>query len=50
MKTTRSTSEAAALLRQKAEELQKKKSAETCLQHSEADTLKIIHELEVHQI
>jgi PAS domain S-box-containing protein len=40
----------AAILRQKAEELYKKKPARTASQLSEHDTLKLIHELEVHQI
>jgi len=37
------------ILRQKAEELLKKKSPATVSTLSEADTLKLIHELEVHQ-
>lgn len=37
-------------LRLKAEELLKKKKADSDLQLSEIDTLKLIHELEVHQI
>ncbi len=37
-------------LRQKAEELLKKKTVKTTLSPSNADTLKFIHELEVHQI
>jgi len=40
----------AAILRQKAEKLHKKKATEADLQLSEARTLKLIHELEVHQI
>ena len=40
----------AGLLRQKAEELLKRKPAETGSQLSEIKTLKLIHELEVHQI
>ena len=38
------------LLRQKAEELLKKKKIGTDSSHAEADVLKLIHELEVHQI
>ncbi len=38
------------ILRQKAEKLLKKKKAQTELQLSESDTLKLIHELQVHQI
>jgi len=37
-------------LRQKAEALLKNKSPETILQLSETETLKLIHELEVHQV
>jgi hypothetical protein len=37
-------------LRQKAEELLKKKSSGTASFLSEIETLKLIHELEVHQI
>ena len=37
-------------LRRKAEELLKKKSSALSLNLSEADTIKLIHELEVHQI
>ncbi|MGM0504805.1 MAG: histidine kinase dimerization/phospho-acceptor domain-containing protein, partial [Bacteroidota bacterium] len=37
-------------LRQKAEELLKKRQAASDSQHSETETLKLIHELEVHQI
>ncbi len=43
-------SEAAVLLRQKAIELLKKKSTKTLSGFSEADIMKFIHELEVHQI
>ena len=38
------------ILRQKAEELLKKKSSKAVSGLSEQDTLKLIHELEVHQI
>ena len=41
---------ASALLRQKAEELLKKKSAATTSSLSEVESLRLIHELEVHQI
>ena len=41
---------APAILRQKAEELLKKKPLKTGSQLSEAEMLKLIHELEVHQI
>jgi hypothetical protein len=44
---TRSDAE---ILRQKAEELLKKKQSQTGTQASESETLKLIHELEVHQI
>ena len=40
----------ATILRKKAEELLKRKSPGSELQFSEADTLKLIHELEVYQI
>ena len=40
----------AKILRQKAEEQLKKQQSETNLSFSEADMLKLIHELEVHQI
>jgi PAS domain S-box-containing protein len=40
----------AATLRQKAEELLKKKPLKTVLQLSESETMKLIHELQVHQI
>jgi PAS domain S-box-containing protein len=40
----------AEILRQKAEELLKKKQSQTGTQASESETLKLIHELEVHQI
>ncbi|MCX6160468.1 MAG: ATP-binding protein, partial [Ignavibacteriae bacterium] len=40
----------AEILRQKAEELLKKKPLKSALQLSETDKLRIIHELEVHQI
>lgn len=43
-------SEAASLLRHKAEELSKKKPAKLISQLSESETLKLIHELELHQI
>ncbi|MFO7826997.1 MAG: hypothetical protein R6V23_00125 [Bacteroidales bacterium] len=39
-----------AKLRQKAEERLKKRQAASDSQHSETETLKLIHELEVHQI
>ena len=38
------------ILRQKAEELLKKKQSGKGSQHSEADTQKFMHEFEVHQI
>jgi nitrogen-specific signal transduction histidine kinase len=44
---TRSDAE---ILRQKVEELLKKKQSQTGTQASESETLKLIHELEVHQI
>jgi len=40
----------ATILRKKAEENLKKKAAKINLPHSEADVLRLIHELEVHQI
>jgi len=40
----------AAILRQKAEEMMKKKTSKNGMQPSEVETLKLIHELEVHQI
>jgi len=40
----------AAILRQKAEELLKKRPLKSGIQVSESETLKLIHELEVHQI
>jgi PAS domain S-box-containing protein len=40
----------AAILRRKAEELHKKRRTKTVLELSEPDALKLIHELEVHQI
>ncbi len=43
-------SETKSLLRKKAEELQKKKSSVTTDQLSDTDVLKLIHDLEVHQI
>lgn len=49
MKNTDNKSEAARL-RQKAEELLKRKPLKTDSQISEAETLKLIHELDVHQI
>ncbi|MHB9143465.1 MAG: PAS domain-containing protein, partial [Paludibacter sp.] len=39
-----------AILRQKAEKLFKKKASESGLQLSESDSLRLIHELQVHQI
>jgi hypothetical protein len=39
-----------AMLRKKAEDILKKKSSETSAVISEADYLKLFHELEVHQI
>jgi len=48
MKNTHNKSESE-ILRQKAEELLKKKSPTTVSALSEAETLKLIHELEVHQ-
>jgi hypothetical protein len=38
------------ILRQKAEDLLKKKPSKTNLQLSEAETIKLINEIEVHQI
>jgi len=49
MKNSDSKSKAA-ILRQKAEELLKKKPAKTGSQLSKAETLKLIHEMELHQI
>ena len=40
----------AEFLRQQAEERLKKKSVEHRGKHSEVETLKLIHELEVHQV
>ncbi|MEI7478653.1 MAG: hypothetical protein WCJ81_09590, partial [bacterium] len=48
MKNTHNKSESE-ILRQKAEDLLKKKSPTTVSALSEAETLKLIHELEVHQ-
>ena len=48
MKNTHNKSESE-ILRQKAEDLRKKKSPTTVSALSEAETLKLIHELEVHQ-
>ena len=48
MKNTYNKSESE-ILRQKAEELLKKKPSGTALQLSEADAMKLIHELEIHQ-
>ncbi|MDI1306951.1 MAG: PAS domain S-box protein [bacterium] len=50
MRKTENTSEAMVILREKAEELQKKKDLKLDSNLSEADTLKLIHEFEVHQI
>ncbi len=50
VKKTDRESETSALLRLKAEELIKKKTPKTVSHLSEADTLKLIHEIEVHQI
>ncbi len=50
MKNFNCKSESATRLRQKAEELLKKKSSKTASHISEIETLKLIHELEVHQI
>ena len=47
---TQNTAEAAANLRQKAEDLLKKKFIKATSILSEAETLKVIHELQVHQI
>jgi PAS domain S-box-containing protein len=46
----KSTNSLTANLRQKAEEQLKNKNRNKALQHSDADILKLIHELEVHQI
>jgi two-component system, cell cycle sensor histidine kinase and response regulator CckA len=50
MKKNTNQTEAATLLRRKAEELLKKKPSKSLPVHSEAETLILIHELEVHQI
>ncbi|MFV5685875.1 ATP-binding protein [Flavobacterium sp. GB2R13] len=50
MRKTENKSEAMVILREKAEELQKKKDLKLDSNLSEADTLKLIHEFEVHQI
>lgn len=50
MKKRNSHPENAARLRQKAEEIQKKRKSQTDKTSSEADKVKLIHELEVHQI
>ena len=50
MKKTENKSEAMVTLREKAEELQKNKHLKLDSNLSEADTLKLIHEFEVHQI
>ena len=50
MKSTGNKSEAAAVLRQKAEELLKKQRSKIGSKLSETDAFKLIHELEVHQI
>ena len=50
MNNTSGKSEAVASLRQQAEDLMKKKPTKSLSQLSEAETLKLIHELEVHQI
>ncbi|MFV5700904.1 ATP-binding protein [Flavobacterium sp. XS2P12] len=50
MKKTKNKSEAMVILREKAEELQKNKLLKLDSNLSEADTLKLIHEFEVHQI
>jgi len=49
MKNTHNKSDIA-LLRQKAEELLKKKSAGTASPFSEVESIRLIHELEVHQV
>ncbi len=48
VKKTDRESETSALLRLKAEELIKKKTPKTVSHLSEADTLKLIHEIEVY--
>lgn len=50
MKKTENKLEARVILREKAEELQKTKQSKLSSALSEADTLKLIHEFEVHQI
>ncbi|MDI6050178.1 response regulator [Flavobacterium sp. XS2P24] len=50
MENIRNKSEAQIILRQKAEELQQQKDSLTDSKLSEVETLKLIHELEVHQI
>nr|WP_315161770.1 response regulator [uncultured Flavobacterium sp.] len=50
MENIRNKSEAQIILRQKAEELQQQKHSITDSKLSEVETLKLIHELEVHQI
>lgn len=50
MENIRNKSEAQMILRQKAEELQQQKHSITDSKLSEVETLKLIHELEVHQI
>ena len=48
--TTTTRQNSASTLRQKAEDLLKNKSSETVLPLSEADALKLVHELQVYQI
>ncbi|MFV5695221.1 ATP-binding protein [Flavobacterium sp. LB3P122] len=50
MKKTKNTSEDIVILREKAEELHRNKQLKLDSNLSEADTLKLIHEFEVHQI
>ncbi|HBM14915.1 MAG TPA: hypothetical protein DD381_00975 [Lentisphaeria bacterium] len=50
MKKTQDKSESAALLRQKAEERLRKLQKEPASKLNKADTLKLLHELQVHQI
>ena len=50
MENIKNKSEAQIILRQKAEELQQQKHSITDSKLSEVETLKLIHELEVHQI
>jgi signal transduction histidine kinase/ActR/RegA family two-component response regulator len=50
MKNSGDKSKTAALLRQKAEELLKKKSSKSGLHLAETEVLQLIHELEVHQV